>query len=147
MQNQATTGAGKLLDFDRSAAIIAENSRYVAAGVNSNFRIGMAPGPLVFERGEGPYLFDANGNRLIDYYCGMGAMVLGHSPAGVRAAVKEQVDKGILFAGQTQVEFDAARLVCERIPSAERMRFGSSSVRPCPMQVRTSCACASSRLM
>ena len=88
MQNQATTGAGKLLDFERSAAIIAENSRYVAAGVNSNFRIGMAPGPLVFERGEGPYLFDANGNRLIDYYCGMGAMVLGHSPAGVRAAPK-----------------------------------------------------------
>ena len=126
MQNQATTNAEKLLDFERSAAIIAENSRFVAAGVNSNFRIGMAPGPLVFERGEGAHLFDVDGNRLIDYYCGMGAMVLGHNPAGVRDAVKKQVDEGILFAGQTAIEFEAARLVCERIPSAERMRFGSS---------------------
>ncbi|QMV04142.1 aminotransferase class III-fold pyridoxal phosphate-dependent enzyme [Devosia sp. D6-9] len=86
----------------------------------------MQPGPLVFERGEGAYLFDVDGNRLIDYYCGMGAMVLGHNPAGVRQAVKEQVDRGILFAGQAPVEFEAARIICERIPSAERIRFGSS---------------------
>ncbi|MBI4923291.1 MAG: aminotransferase class III-fold pyridoxal phosphate-dependent enzyme [Devosia nanyangense] len=86
----------------------------------------MAPGPLVFERGEGPFLFDVDGNRLIDYYCGMGAMVLGHSPAPVRAAVKAQVDKGILFAGQAMIEYEAAELICERIAGAERIRFGSS---------------------
>jgi glutamate-1-semialdehyde 2,1-aminomutase len=114
------------LSFDRSATIIAENSQYVAGGVNSNFRIGMAGGPLVFQRGEGPYLIDADNNRLIDYYCGMGAMVLGHSPAGVQQAVKDQVEKGILYAGQSEVEFEAAKILCERIPSAERIRFGSS---------------------
>jgi len=116
----------KEMSFDESARLIRENARYVAGGVNSNFRIGMAPGPLVFERGEGPYLFDVDGNRLIDYYCGMGAMVLGHNPAGVRKAVKEQVDKGILYAGQTELEFEAARILCERVPAAERIRFGSS---------------------
>jgi len=63
------------LSFDRSAALVAENAKYVAGGVNSNFRTGMAGGPLVFQRGEGPYLIDADNNRLIDYYCGMGAMV------------------------------------------------------------------------
>jgi glutamate-1-semialdehyde 2,1-aminomutase len=114
------------LRFDQSAARIAEHSRWIAGGVNSHFRQGMQPGPLVFERGEGPYLFDVDGNRLIDYYCGMGAMVLGHSPQGVRDAVKAQVDKGILFAGQTAIEAEGARLLCERIPSAERVRFGSS---------------------
>ena len=117
---------GDKLNFEQSAKVIAENSRFVAGGVNSNFRLGMQPGPLVFERGEGAYLFDVDGNRLIDYYCGMGAMVLGHNPAGVRQAVKEQVDRGILFAGQAPVEFEAARIICERIPSAERIRFGSS---------------------
>lgn len=117
---------GDKLNFDKSAKIIAENSRFVAGGVNSNFRLGMQPGPLVFERGEGPYLFDVDGNRLVDYYCGMGAMVLGHNPLGVRQAVKEQVDRGILFAGQAPIEFEAAKLICERIPSAERIRFGSS---------------------
>lgn len=114
------------LSFDRSAALIAENARYVAGGVNSNFRIGMAGGPLVFSHGDGPYLVDVDGNRLIDYYCGMGAMVLGHTPAPVQAAVKAQVDKGILYAGQSEIEFEAAKILCDRIPSAERIRFGSS---------------------
>ncbi|HHY49129.1 MAG TPA: aspartate aminotransferase family protein [Alphaproteobacteria bacterium] len=112
--------------FAESARLTAENARWIAGGVNSNFRLGMQPGPLVFTHGEGPYLFDADGNRLIDYYGGMGAMVLGHNPASVRQAVKEQVDRGILFAGQTPIEAEAARLLCERIPAAERLRFGSS---------------------
>ncbi len=115
-----------MLKFEESARLVAENSKYVAGGVNSNFRIGMGPGPLVFKRGEGAYLFDVDGNRLIDYYCGMGAMVLGHSPAGVQQAVKAQIDNGILFAGQAEIEYEAAKLICERIPSAERLRFGSS---------------------
>ena len=114
------------LSFDRSAALIAEAAKYVAGGVNSNFRTGMAGGPLVFQRGEGPWLIDADGNRLIDYYCGMGAMILGHSPKGVQQAVKDQVDKGILYAGQTEIEFEAAKILCERIPCAQRVRFGSS---------------------
>ena len=114
------------LSFDRSAALIADAANTIAGGVNSNFRIGMAGGPLVFERGDGPYLIDADGNRLIDYYCGMGAMILGHTPKAVAQAVKNQVDKGILYAGQSEIEFEAAKILCERIPSARRIRFGSS---------------------
>lgn len=113
-------------EFSKSAARIAEHSQWIAGGVNSHFRQGMQPGPLVFDRGEGPFLYDVDGNQLIDYYCGMGAMVLGHSPLGVRDAVKAQVDKGILFAGQAPIEAEAAKLLCERIPSADRVRFGSS---------------------
>lgn len=120
------SGIAGPLRFEESARQIAENARYMAGGVNSNFRLGMAPGPLVFARGEGAYLIDADGNRLIDYYCGMGATVLGHTPAGVIEAVKRQADLGILFAGQAPVEHEAARLICERIPCAERLRFGSS---------------------
>lgn len=114
------------LSFETSAAAIAEARQWIAGGVNSHFRTGMQPGPLVFTHGDGPYLFDADGNRLIDYYGGMGAMVLGHNPVSVREAVKAQVDRGILFAGQSPIEVEAARLLCERIPCAERVRFGSS---------------------
>ncbi|MEY4965304.1 MAG: hypothetical protein RL274_887 [Pseudomonadota bacterium] len=114
------------LSFERSAQLIAQSASHVAGGVNSNFRIGMAGGPLVFARGEGAYLIDADGNRLIDYYCGMGAMVLGHTPKGVQQAVKDQVEKGILYAGQSEIEFEAASILCERIASAQRIRFGSS---------------------
>ena len=118
-------GGGRLR-FEVSQGLVAEHARYLAGGVSSNFRLGMAEGPLVFERGEGAYLIDADGNRLIDYYSGMGATILGHSPAGVIAAVREQAGRGFLFAGQTAVEFAAARLLCGRIPSGARMRFGSS---------------------
>lgn len=119
-------GTGRLMTFEESARLIEERKRWIAGGINSNFRTGMQPHPLVFTHGEGPYLFDADGNRLIDYYCGMGAMVLGHSPQGVRDAVKKQVDIGIHFAGQVELEVEAAKILCERIPSAERVRFGSS---------------------
>ncbi len=126
MHQESAKGPEARCSFERSAAAIAENSRYVAGGVNSAFRIGMAGGPLVFSHGEGPYLFDIDGNRLIDYYCGMGAMVLGHTPHSVQQAVKDQVDKGILYAGQSEVEFEAARILCQYSPSAQRIRFGSS---------------------
>lgn len=120
------TDASAPLQFSRSAELMAEHSQWIAGGANSHFRLGMAPGPLVVTRGEGPYLIDVDGNRLIDYYCGMGAAVLGHSPAGVFAAVKAQVESGVLYAAQTQIEAEAAKLLCARIPSAERVRFGSS---------------------
>lgn len=135
------------LTFDRSAALIAENSRTIAGGVNSNFRIGMQGGPLVFTHGQGPYLFDVDGNRLIDYYGGMGAMVLGHSPAGVIAAVQDQVAKGILYAGNAPVEFEAARLLCERIPSAQRVRFGSSGSEAAQAAFRLARAATGKRII
>ncbi|MCZ4345554.1 aspartate aminotransferase family protein [Devosia neptuniae] len=127
-----------MLKFEESARIIAAESQYVSGGVNSNFRLGMSPGPLVFTHGEGAYLHDVDGNKLIDYYCGMGAMVLGHTPPGVQAAVKSQVDKGILFAGQAPIEYEAARIICERIPSAERLRFGSSGSEVAQAAMRVS---------
>lgn len=134
-----------MLKFDESARIVASESRYVAGGVNSNFRLGMGHGPLVFTHGEGAYLHDVDGNKIIDYYCGMGAMVLGHTPAGVLAAVKQQVEKGILYAGQSPVEYEAARIICERIPSAERLRFGSSGSEVAQAAMRLSRAATGRR--
>ncbi|MXZ21165.1 MAG: aminotransferase class III-fold pyridoxal phosphate-dependent enzyme [Caldilineaceae bacterium SB0665_bin_25] len=109
--------------FEGSRQLIAEASQSLPGGVNSNYRLGIAPTPLVFERGEGPYLYDADGNRLIDYYLGMGPMILGHNPAPVLEAVEKQLGSGILYAGQSQIEQEAARMVCEMVPCAERVRF------------------------
>ena len=114
------------LTFDESRRRIAEASKYLAGGVSSNFRLGISPTPLVLERGEGAILTDADGNRLIDYYLAMGPMILGHSPPDVIAAVRAQLDRGILYGGQSGLEAEAARLVCEMVPCAERMRFCSS---------------------
>ena len=122
----SSTAPAGLLSFDKSAAAIQNNAQWMSGGVNSNFRLNISPTPLVFERGEGPYLYDIDGNQLIDYYLGMGPMILGHKPKALTDAVTAQIEKGILFGGQTEIEAEAARLVCEMVPAAERMRFGSS---------------------
>ncbi len=114
------------LSFDRSRAAIARNKQWLPGGVNSNFRLNISPTPLVFERGEGATLTDLDGNRLIDYYLGMGPMILGHKPPALVEAVTQQIQKGILFAGTTEVEADAARMICDMVPSAQLMRFACS---------------------
>jgi glutamate-1-semialdehyde 2,1-aminomutase len=115
-----------LNSFEKSKQQMSQAARHLAGGVSSNFRLGISPTPLVIQSANGPYVMDADGNRLIDYYLGMGPMILGHSPREVIDAAKGQLDQGILFAAQTEVEFEAARLVCELVPCAERVRFGSS---------------------
>ena len=114
------------MKFNKSAARVKAASRYVAGGVNSNFRAGISPTPLVVQRSEGAYLIDADGNRLIDYYLGMGAILLGHNPKPVVDAIRAQLAHGILYAAQSEIEYEAAELFCKLIPCAERVRFNSS---------------------
>ncbi len=114
--------------FDESKRRIAAANRHMPGGVSSNFRLGMTPHPLVFERAEGPCLFDVDGNRLIDYYLGMGPMILGHNPDAVRRAVEAQLARGLLYGGQSPLEAEAAELFCSLVPCAEKLRFcGSGS--------------------
>jgi glutamate-1-semialdehyde 2,1-aminomutase len=75
--------------------------QYLPGGVSSNFRLGVSPHPLVIKRGGGAHVIDADDNELIDYYLGMGPLILGHKPKGVIDAVCSQLDRGVLFAGQT----------------------------------------------
>jgi glutamate-1-semialdehyde 2,1-aminomutase len=112
--------------IDKSRQLVAAASAYLPGGVNSNYRLGISPTPLVFDHAEGPCLSDVDGNRFIDYYLGKGPMILGHSPAPVIAAVSEQLGRGILFAGQSEVEYEAAQLVRKLVPCAEMVRFACS---------------------
>ncbi|MFP5465631.1 MAG: aspartate aminotransferase family protein [Gammaproteobacteria bacterium] len=112
--------------FDESKRRIEAASRFMPGGVSSNFRHGISPTPLVFERAEGPWLFDVDGNRLIDYYLGMGPMILGHTPGPVLRAVAEQLQRGLLYGGQSVLEAEAAELFCALVPCAEKLRFASS---------------------
>lgn len=115
-----------LNSFQGSADGMARARQYLAGGVSSNFRLGISPTPLIINRAEGPYVIDADGNKLIDYYLGMGPMILGHTPRVVIDAVIEQLQSGLLFAAQSEAEITAARMVCDLVPCAERVRFGSS---------------------
>lgn len=115
-----------MLQFDSSAEAVREGARLMPGGVGSDFRRGTAPTPLVIDHGQGPCLVDIDGNRFIDYYLGMGPMILGHTPEPVIEAIERQARRGILYAGQSALEYRAAELVIEMVPCAERVRFGSS---------------------
>jgi glutamate-1-semialdehyde 2,1-aminomutase len=115
-----------LLNFDKSRQRLREASQYLAGGVSSNFRLGISPTPLVIKRADGALLYDLDDNMLIDYYMGMGPIIIGHNPPSIAEAVAEQARSGLLFAAQSEIEYEAARLVCEIVPCAERIRFGSS---------------------
>ena len=114
------------MTFDLSRQRVADASAHVAGGVNSAFRVGIRPHPLVFAAADGAILTDVDGNRLVDYFLGMGPMLLGHRPPAVVAAARAQLDRSILVAGQTELEYAAAELLTRLVPSAELVRFAVS---------------------
>src|SRR5258708_13517469 len=110
--------------YAQSSRLHAEACEVLAGGVNSNFRLGGQPVPLVFERAAGSRLYDVDGNSYVDYALGMGPNILGHAPEPVIRAVANSLAQGQLFAGQHQAEVRLARRVQEIVPSAELVRFG-----------------------
>lgn len=127
------------LSFTRSQARVeAAAAGSTAAGANSNFRVNVLPNPLVIERGDGPYLYDIDGNQLIDYYLALGPMILGHSPKDVINAAVAQMQTGLLYGGQTEVEYQAADKLVEMVPCAEKVRFTGSGSEALQLAIRLS---------
>jgi glutamate-1-semialdehyde 2,1-aminomutase len=102
--------------------------RLIPGGVNSPARAFGAVGgePLFIERGEGAYLVDVDGNRLIDYVGSWGPLILGHSHPEVVAAVEAALAKGTSFGAPTEAEAELAEIVIEAVPSIELVRMVSS---------------------
>lgn len=79
--------------------------------------------PSFIEKGEGCYLYDVDGNKFIDFVCALGPITIGYNIEEVNNAVKEQLEKGISFSLQAEVEVELAEKVIEIIPCAEMVRF------------------------
>ena len=79
--------------------------------------------PAFIDRGEGCYLYDVDGNKFIDFVCALGPITIGYNVKEINDAVKAQLDKGISFSLQAEVEVDLAEKIIEIIPCAEMVRF------------------------
>lgn len=112
----------------RSAEILSRAEQVLVGGVNSPVRAFRSVGgeALIIERGQGAYVYDADGNELIDFVCSWGAMLLGHAHPAVTAAIAEQAKKGTSFGVTTELELELATLIREAIPFLEKIRFVSS---------------------
>jgi glutamate-1-semialdehyde 2,1-aminomutase len=97
-------------------------------GVNSPVRAYRAVGgePPIMVRGQGPFVWDADGNRYIDYVGAFGPLILGHGHPAVVAAIRTAVDAGGSFGATTPTEIRLAELIRSRMPSVERLRFVNS---------------------
>ncbi len=100
----------------------------IPGGVNSPVRAFRAVGgrPLFIERGSGPYLFDADGNRYVDYVLSWGPLILGHAHPRVVAALKAALERGTSYGAPTKLEVELAARVVDLVPSAEMVRFVNS---------------------
>lgn len=98
----------------------------LAAGVSAGMRVNPYLGkPLFIERGEGAYLYDIDGRRLIDFNMSNGAALLGHDHPAVKQGVQHGVELGIICAAETPFHEQLAARMVEIIPAAERVRFSS----------------------
>lgn len=124
--------------YKRSSALFAEAQKVIPGGVNSPVRAFKAVGgePIFVEKAKGAYLYDADGNALIDYINSWGPMILGHAYEPVVDAIVEKAQLGTSFGMPTQIETQIAELAISMVPNIEMIRFVNSGTEACMSAVR-----------
>lgn len=124
--------------YKRSSALFAEAQQVIPGGVNSPVRAFKAVGgdPIFVREAKGAYLYDEDGNRLIDYINSWGPMILGHAYEPVVNAVVEKAKKGTSFGMPTEIETQIAELAVSMVPNIDMIRFVNSGTEACMSAVR-----------
>jgi glutamate-1-semialdehyde 2,1-aminomutase len=124
--------------YQRSSALFKEAQQVIPGGVNSPVRAFKAVGgePVFVEKAKGAYLYDADGNKLIDYIASWGPMILGHAYQPVLDAVIHKAEKGTSFGMPTEIETEIATLAISMVPEIDKIRFVNSGTEACMSAVR-----------
>ncbi len=113
-------------------------SKHIPGGVNSPVRAFRAVGgtPIFFDRASGPYLYDVDGKRYIDYVQSWGPMILGHGDASVLDSIRQQLDKGLTFGAPTELETTLADMLCAQVPGLDMVRMVNSGTEATMSAIR-----------
>jgi len=124
--------------YKRSSQLFANAQKVIPGGVNSPVRAFKAVGgePIFVERAEGAYLYDEDGNKLIDYINSWGPLILGHAHKPVIDAVIEKAKKGTSFGTPTEIETKIAELAVKMVPNIDKIRMVNSGTEACMSAVR-----------
>ena len=124
--------------YQRSSQLFAEAEKVIPGGVNSPVRAFKAVGgtPIFVKSAKGAYLYDEDGNRLIDYINSWGPMVLGHAYAPVVDAVVAKAQLGTSFGMPTELETQIAALAVSMVPNIDKIRFVNSGTEACMSAIR-----------
>ncbi len=126
------------MQYQRSSQLFNEAEKVIPGGVNSPVRAFKSVGgtPIFVERAEGAYLYDVDGNRLIDYINSWGPMILGHAYQPVIDAITERAKKGTSFGMPTELETEIAKLAISMVPNIDKIRFVNSGTEACMSAIR-----------
>ncbi len=124
--------------YQRSSQLFAEAEKVIPGGVNSPVRAfkGVGGTPIFVKSAKGAYLYDEDGNRLIDYINSWGPMILGHAFQPVVDAVIEKAKKGTSFGMPTELETQIAALAISMVPNIDKIRFVNSGTEACMSAIR-----------
>ena len=124
--------------IDKSIALFNEAKSLMPGGVNSPVRAfkNINGNPIFFEKAHGAYLFDADGNKYIDYIGSWGPMIMGHSHPEIVNAIKIQAELGTSYGAPTSLESDVASLIIENVPSIEKIRMVNSGTEATMSAIR-----------
>lgn len=124
--------------YKRSSELFASAKEVIPGGVNSPVRAFKAVGgdPIFIEKAEGAYIYDEDGNELIDYINSWGPMILGHAHKPVVDAVVEKARKGTSFGTPTEIETKIAELAVKMVPNIDKIRMVNSGTEACMSAVR-----------
>nr|WP_311457115.1 glutamate-1-semialdehyde 2,1-aminomutase [uncultured Capnocytophaga sp.] len=127
-----------MLQYKRSSELFKQAQQVLPGGVNSPVRAFNAVGgtPIFVERAQGAYLYDADGNKLIDYIASWGPLLFGHAYAPVIEAVTERAKKGTSFGMPTEVETLIAQKTLSMVPNVDKIRFVNSGTEACMSAIR-----------
>ncbi|WP_291134879.1 glutamate-1-semialdehyde 2,1-aminomutase [Flavobacterium sp. UBA7663] len=124
--------------YKRSSELFVEANKVIPGGVNSPVRAfkGVGGTPIFAKEAKGAYLYDEDGNRLIDYINSWGPMILGHAYEPVVNAVIEKAKKGTSFGMPTELETQIAQLAVSMVPNIDKIRFVNSGTEACMSAIR-----------
>ena len=124
--------------IEKSIALFNQAKSLMPGGVNSPVRAfkNIDGNPIFFEKAQGAYLYDADGNKYIDYIGSWGPMIMGHSHPDVVNAIKRQVDLGTSYGAPTSLESDVASLIIKNVPSIEKIRMVNSGTEATMSAIR-----------
>ncbi len=126
------------MKYQRSSELFKQAKSVIPGGVNSPVRAFKAVGgnPVFVEKAKGAYLYDVDGNRLIDYINSWGPMIMGHAFKPVLDAVIEKAKNGTSFGMPTEIETKIADLAVSMVPNIDKIRFVNSGTEACMSAVR-----------
>ena len=124
--------------IDKSIALFDQAKSLMPGGVNSPVRAfkNINGNPIFFEKAQGAYLFDADGNRYIDYIGSWGPMIMGHSHPEIVNAIKNQAELGTSYGAPTSLESDVASIIIKNVPSIEKIRMVNSGTEATMSAIR-----------